>query len=691
MIAGLFSAAEATAGPAGSLAITEFMADNDNFLADERGNFNDWLEIGNRGTVTIDLGGYYLSDDTSDLVKSPILDFRIMPGSCGLIWADGRDSTSGAAAFRLNKESGVILLTAPDGKTVISRVSYARQETDVSMVLHAGNWYYSDQPSPGAQHQGSRLYRGLAGVPGIDFANTGSSVVATIGSEDGSAVRYTTDGSSPFGSNALSYDGPFTIDSTIRMIRAIAVGEGLLTKREAMKAFIEYGIHDLPVVSLVTDPANLWDDETGIYTMGNHENCTHRSEEWVRPGYIEYYAPGEEAVTYPVDYKIFGSGTRVRPKKSLTVLAASSMKNHFFSTVESSSVDGFVLRACYSNDSRFRNEVAYGVNRIMDSNCLMQEYRPVVLYMNGEYFGLFNLTERKNTDFIERHSGVRPEHIITCGRNYIHVVKGSGDAYSRFVDSLNRLDMNGETIFDYIAAQIDLHSMTDHYIHDMYTNKVDMFNNRLWHSGDDAAQWNYVNYDFDNCFLMPPVLYTPIYKEEASGIHIIGRLLLNDRFRELFFSRLCDFMNFGYTEKNVAMLLEASDALTREEFRRDYQRWKDLWPNCADRAESQKRSMMSYIPLRNAFLRDSVAAAFGFRHEVVIENHEPSKGTVYVNGYKVEDRATYFSGMPLEIRAEPVGGYLFKGWKSDIAIPLQEAYNFIPEGPMKIEPVFEQD
>ncbi|MFK7772090.1 MAG: CotH kinase family protein [Saprospiraceae bacterium] len=117
----------------GDLVINEFMASNDVTVADQDGEFDDWIEFYNNSSTTIDLEGYYLSDDATDLQKWAFLPGAVIEGnSYAIVWADNDEAQTGLHAnFKLSASAESIFLSNTAG-TIIDEVSYVDQTTDIS-------------------------------------------------------------------------------------------------------------------------------------------------------------------------------------------------------------------------------------------------------------------------------------------------------------------------------------------------------------------------------------------------------------------------------------------------------------------------------------------------------------------------------------------------------------------------------
>lgn len=116
----------------GTLVINEIMADNSMTASDEAGEFDDWFELFNGGTETINLSGYFLTDDETNPAKWEIPDgITIEPNGYLIFWAD-EDEGQGLTHtnFKLSKGGEVIILTDDEGSTVDS-VAFGVQTTDM--------------------------------------------------------------------------------------------------------------------------------------------------------------------------------------------------------------------------------------------------------------------------------------------------------------------------------------------------------------------------------------------------------------------------------------------------------------------------------------------------------------------------------------------------------------------------------
>ena len=131
--------------------INEFMAGNDSVLADPQGDYDDWIELYNSSSETVDLGGMYLTDDLEDKTAWQFpAGTQIAGNSYLLVWADKdpEDNPNGLhATFKLSKSGEDIALFASDGETLIDSISFGAQSDDISYGRYpdgSDSWYVFD-------------------------------------------------------------------------------------------------------------------------------------------------------------------------------------------------------------------------------------------------------------------------------------------------------------------------------------------------------------------------------------------------------------------------------------------------------------------------------------------------------------------------------------------------------------------
>jgi hypothetical protein len=138
------------------LYVNELMASNDTTVADEAGDYDDWIEIYNLGLAPVDLEGFYLTDDPADPTAWALPDTSISAGGYLLVWADDEPAEGPLhATFRLSGSGEYVALYHPDGATLVDSVTFGAQTVDVSYGRFpdgSPSWVSMSVPTPGASN-----------------------------------------------------------------------------------------------------------------------------------------------------------------------------------------------------------------------------------------------------------------------------------------------------------------------------------------------------------------------------------------------------------------------------------------------------------------------------------------------------------------------------------------------------------
>jgi len=198
--------------------INEISASNSTIIEDaDFNNYSDWIELYNPGSLEVDIGGYYITDDFSIPKKWQIpANTMIDPGGFLLLWADGLD-TGLHAGFKLSAEGEELGLFAV-GFGLVDSLSFSEQKTDLSYGrISDGNtrWGYFTQSTPGASNSTEWYINFTSLVP--KFSMKGGFYTASfsveLSSEQGGLIRFTRDGSEPLDTSEI-YSSVIQVGST---------------------------------------------------------------------------------------------------------------------------------------------------------------------------------------------------------------------------------------------------------------------------------------------------------------------------------------------------------------------------------------------------------------------------------------------------------------------------------------------
>lgn len=490
--------------------INEFSCANKNVIADNFGEYEDWIELYNAGASPVDLTGYFLSDDKALPAKWAIPSGILNPGEFRLFFAS-RNDTLLAGTYHTNfklKQTATeeVVLSSPSGTILDSitirptQVNHSRGRT----INGAATWSVFTTPTPGAANAGA--YQGYAPKPSFS-ANpgfySGTQTIAIISSDPNCSIRYTLNGSDPAATSTL-YTGPISVDST-KLIRARcfssdpAILPGFI---ESNTYFIDI-THTLPVVSLGGNFAMLFSswgmrlpsgfeyfDKTGAFQFeGYGESDKHGNDSWAYPQKgIDYVVNDEYGYNNEFEYPVFH--TKPRQKFQRLILRAAGSDNY----------TGFGGFSCHIRDAYIQSlsqRAGLAVDCRTTESC--------IVYINGKYWGVYELKEKTmDPDYTEYYYGQTEEDI-----DYLTYWGGLTVRYgssSDWVDLYNFITNNTMTVqanYDIAASRIDVMSLIDYMIINTWGINSDWVNwNGAWWRGNGIpnVKWRYVNWDMDNTF-----------------------------------------------------------------------------------------------------------------------------------------------------------------------------------------------
>lgn len=559
-----FCATHVAAGP---LAIWEVMTSNDWYLAQEMGACYDWVEIRNISDTAVNLGDYSITDDLDAPGLYVLPDRTLEPGASICIILSGDESLStdkyAHAGFTLSVKEDRLFLY--HGETLLDHVllrqiplqySYGRSET-------SGGFFYMTPTPKKANESGYRLISQMPSSDvesGVHIQNT--SVDVTF-SADG-AVYYTTDGSDP-DVHSLKYEGPIHIDDTT-VLRAIAVEDGKLQSSVYTSTFVFEDRHTIPVVSLVTDPDNLWGRD-GIY------KDSYDVKELKRPAHISY--TGDDG-TFSIECEISMHGMTSllqQAKKSFTVRFQDSYDGPLnYDIFEDGAVTryaSFLLRAdqedvysTYIRDNLFGNLAAEHCDTVVASR---NKY--ISLYLNGRYWGIYSIREHHSTEHYASQMEV-PLSSVTMLKSYAR--QGTG-LYPFFVYCKNN-DLSKQEKYDYIASNLDVTSFADWTILEAYSGNFDIYGNMRYYYSEADGLWRCGLSDVDLSLFDP----TKDFGDMMFTLHhsvFISAMMDNAGFRDMIAKRLAQLLAGPMSDASMHARIDGLAAQIRDELPLEKERW----------------------------------------------------------------------------------------------------------------------
>ena len=589
--------------PLGGVYISEFGGSTDSVASD-------WVEIYNSTGSAVSLGGYGLSNNPKNPAKWVFPDISIEPGEYLLLYATGSADKAQKKNLKLNfnisSTGEALFFFDPNGK-LIDKLSAGRMKSGQSYGRDGSdNRFYYAKPTPGAQN--GKGYEGITQLPAFSVTPGiyDNAVTVAITAGEGETIRYTTDCTTPNASSEV-YSGELSISKN-SVIRAAAFRDGYLSGDVATATYLfrSDGVnHALPVVTLVTDPDNLWNSKTGIYATGDQfdpdaasyadtlKSATYyqakfATEEqvdtiWEKPAAFSLFDDnGKQVFTQNVGIRIAGSFGRGRAQKGFNVIARKeygkgSMEYPFFENRPYTEYKAVVLRAGAQdqNRSKIRDELASGLLEGTDINILYQAYRPTVLYLNGEYWGVYFMKEKRNRFFVAQHENTENNVDLAIGKGFKQRSYGDNSDWVSLYEYATSHDLSASDAYNYVAERMDVDSFRDYMIAEIYNGNTDTYNFQYYRL--KGGKWKFIFYDFCWGFQSPghETLAFRMGKtpSDVCSAKLFAAMLQNKGWRDSFCRRFGELLNTAFASERVSALIEELYGYVEPEIKREREKF----------------------------------------------------------------------------------------------------------------------
>ena len=571
---------------------------------------SDWVEIYNSTGSAVSLAGYGLSNNPKNPAKWVFPDISIEPGEYLLLYATGSADKAQKKNLKLNfnisSTGETLFFFDPNGK-LIDKLSAGRMKSGQSYGRDGSdNRFYYAEPTPGAQN--GKGYEGITQLPAFSVTPGiyDNAVTVAITAGEGETIRYTTDCTTPNASSEV-YSGELSISKN-SVIRAAAFRDGYLSGDVATATYLfrSDGVnHALPVVTLVTDPDNLWNSKTGIYATGDQfdpdaasyadtlKSATYyqakfATEEqvdtiWEKPAAFALFDDnGKQVFTQNVGIRIAGSFGRGRAQKGFNVIARKeygkgSMEYPFFENRPYTEYKAVVLRAGAQdqNRSKIRDELASGLLEGTDINILYQAYRPTVLYLNGEYWGVYFMKEKRNRFFVAQHENTENNVDLAIGKGFKQRTYGDNSDWVSLYEYATTHDLSSAEAYAYVSERMDVDSFRDYMIAEIYNGNTDTYNFQYYRL--KGGKWKFIFYDFCWGFQSPghETLAFRMGKtpSDVCSAKLFAAMLQNKGWRDSFCRRFGELLNTAFAPERVSALIDQLYGYVEPEIKREREKF----------------------------------------------------------------------------------------------------------------------
>jgi len=661
-------------------------------------NFKDFLVEG-ENVLAIQM--HNSSTNSSDLTLIPFLSIGTETlnsesrGVAGEIQLEEFQVVYPHLNFKLSAGGETVYLTTPDS-VVADSVSYPELLVDESYgrLSNTGDWRIFSEPSP-LNENAEYGYDERLPAPELSLVSGTYNEPFYLSLADttyADHIYFTVDGSEPL-STGLKYGVNARYISKTFTLRFRTIQEGKLPSPVVTHTYIIGEGHDLPIVSISTAPGNLWDDGYGIYTDGTNGvsgNCTDTpvnwNQDWERPANIELIeTDGSSGFNTGAGIKIFGGCSRGNPQKSFSVFfrsnyGANELEYKLFEAKDIDKFQALVLRNA-GNDmtsqgsSHFRDGLMSSL--VSDIDIDLQAFRPAVLYLNGEYWGIYNIREKVNEHFIESNSNANSENIdLLEGDGW--VIHGTNEKYRELIQYLESNDLSDPLVYAEVENMVDIENYIDYMVAQIYYANTDWPGNNIkfWRERSETGKFRWILYDTDFGFHLNYGGHTdhntlefalepngPNWPNPSWSTFILRKMVTSDIFVQKFVNRMADLLNTNFDPYNVAKFIDSLSSKIADEIPNQINRWgasEETWEGDLVTLKYFARYRPQYVEnhFRNRFGLDELT-------ELTVNVSNVEAGQIKVNRLKPDTypwSGKYFGNMPVEVTAIPQKGYQFKQW-----------------------------
>lgn len=802
---GLTSNSKTYAETKNGVTINEICAKNNVHSAPD-GNFYDWIELYNPTNSSIDISGWGLSDKEAEPFQYTFASGTTIGAKQRLIVycdSDAAKTNTAYAPFGLSTSGETLFLTDKNG-TLSDTVTFGSMADDVAYGQYpdGSGEFYLVNATPGNQNTAPE---GSNAVKTPEFsAESGfydNSFVLSISVPQGTKVYYTLDGSDPTiesepylmpfsvadmtsTPNVLSARTDISADQVeapsqnvdkAAIVRAIAVdSEGktseIVTKTYFIGTTNTSYYKDMKVVSLVTDPDNLFDYEKGIYVKGKvydennnsnptvpggglggawgggfggfqqpwqmEANYTQKGREWERQASLELFENGESVLAQDVGIRIKGAASRATPQKSFNVYARNdygkdTLEYDFFDGTATKAKNGKKIKKFDSitlrnggNDNSyafFRDSINQQL--VSDRDFAMQASSECLVFIDGEFWGIYQITEKVSDDFIKSHYGIEKSSVAIIKNSELEEgTEQDLNDWNNLIKMCASSDMTNSVNYSEFCNKVDVQSFIDYFSAQIYWCNGDWPHNNLavWRSNVIDAENEYSDGKW-RMFLFDTEYSTGLYGNNDTSVSSdvfsrmsqgfntsdIGKAFValskNPEFKKQFALTFMDIANNNFSQENTKTIIDKFKNNYGQYILDTFERFYSTSLSGAkgeQKLRTEYETITSFFNNRLNYASDSMKRALGLTGQLGTLNvNNDTGGQVTVNTAKIKKEqkqwtGKYFSDYEVTVKAEPDDGCSFYRWEvSGITLSESELTNpeisFVVNGSVTVTPIYE--
>ncbi len=661
-------------GMAQSLKINEFQTRNVSTIADNYLEYDDWIEIANVSGLDINLNGYYITDDLAlpnRFQFSSSGDELVVPANGHLVlWADD-DNYQGKKhlGFNISSKGGVIALFSP-AEQLIDSVNYGQQYLNISygrMPASPYAWKYFSTPTPGSANN-SPAFKGVLDPPVPTVKPGFYSAPIQLGlspSGSGDSIFYATNNTFPTLSS-FPYKDPLVLNQT-RVINAVDAKTGYVISTPFSGLYLFRPVFTLPVMAVLTDSLNLY-GSAGIYT--NFE------EPWERYCRINYFENGNLDAEAHAGLRIQGASSTFMPKKGFRFFFrgdyGTSVFNYpVFGGENIQSFQKLVVKPGYDDDmtmdygTLLRDPLALELWKKTGGTKQLSSF--IILYLNNQYWGIYNLRESVDENFVKVHTNLVDFDLVRLRNEGADLEYGTLKNWSAMYDMAINSDLSIPANYQKLADVLDM----DEFANLMAFVQCTVYYSWGWGISmfrdiQAPAKWQLSIWDADRAFNNPQWDGFKALETDNTGLYwannITRNLMKNEEFKKIYSARLRTLLQTVFKPDNSIAVLDSLYQIIKPEIADELNRWapdntkweenvqaiRDFLMNRPTVISNQMYEYLPFVTVTPDVIQATVISAFPnpFDDRITIRISSENKGLLNITVLGEDGRkiSTLFSG-----------------------------------------------
>ncbi len=523
---------------------------------------------------------------------------------------------------------------------------------------------------------------------------------------------------------------PNTPVSKGNTVRASAVKEGAIPSLVVTNTYLMFPEgrekYSLPVVTVSLQETGFFDYDNGIYVAGIDfdewraanptsgayggapANYWRRGDHTEYRGHIELFPSGSDQTALKQDFgvRIHGGWSRAFRNKSLRLYARNRYGGDYFNyAFFPDSPDENFRRLILRNSGNDADATLFrdaAIQKISEGlNFDIQDYQPIVLFVNAEYWGIHNVRERYDKHYLARAYGVDPENLDILEGN-ASVKEGNNQHYNAMRNYMNNNNMSQAEHYEYIKTQMDVSNFIDYNIAQIFVSNTDWPGNNIdfWRlrtpeyipdapPGHDG-RWRWLMFDTDfglglyggsvshNTLVFATAPNGPNWPNPPWSTFVLRTLLTNPEFEHDFIVRFADLLNTSFLSSRMAEIINNMKQVLAPEMPAHIHRWKS--PSSMTAWNNNVNVMVNFVNQRPNIQRQHIRQFFGIANnvDILLDVNQNSYGHIRINTIEIKSGAhglpeqpypwtgIYFNAIPIELEAIAMPGYAFSHWEGSV-------------------------